>query len=129
VVSVSENVGNRAENETINTVEQSVVEEYVITAYCPCVKCCGIWSEQHPSRVGTDYKQKTASGTFPKEGRTIAVDPSIIDYGTEIIIDGNTYIAEDKGGAIKGKKIDIFFESHQSAIEWGRQTKQIEILN
>lgn len=43
------------------------------TAYCPCVKCCGIWSEEHPDR-GEDYVQRTSSGTIPQEGRTIAAD-------------------------------------------------------
>lgn len=36
--------------------------EFKTTAYCTCVKCCGIWSAEHPSRVGTDYVQRTKSG-------------------------------------------------------------------
>lgn len=51
----------------------------------------------------------TSTGATAKEGRTIAVDPSIIPYGSEIMIDGKTYIAEDTGSALIGKKtIDIF---------------------
>jgi len=101
--------------------------EYIITAYCPCVKCCGIWSEDHPSRVGTDYIQKTASGTIPTEGRTIAADPDVLPFGTVVIIDGHEFIVEDRGGAINGNRIDIFFESHQEALNWGVQTKTIYI--
>lgn len=80
------------------------------TAYCPCKKCCG----------KTDGI--TATGTQATAGRTIAVDPSIIPYGTEVIINGHTYIAEDCGGAVKGKDIDIFFNTHEEALQFGRQT-------
>ena len=80
------------------------------TAYCPCKKCCG----------KTDGI--TATGTQATAGRTIAVDPSIIPYGTEVIINGNTYVAEDCGGAVKGKDIDIFFNTHEEALQFGRQT-------
>lgn len=49
--------------------------EFKTTAYCTCVKCCGIWSAEHPSRVGTDYVQRTKSGTIPTADRTVSVDP------------------------------------------------------
>jgi len=101
--------------------------EFVLTAYCPCVKCCGIWSAEHPSRVGTDYVQKTASGTIPEEGRTIGVDPDVIPYGTVIVINGHEYIAEDKGGAIKRNRIDVFFNSHDEALKFGKQKAEVFI--
>lgn len=97
------------------------------TAYCTCVKCCGVWSNEHPSRIGTDYVQKTASGTIPTAGRTIAVDKSVIAFGTVVIIDGKEYIAEDVGGAIKGNAIDIYFDSHEDARNYGVQYKTIYI--
>lgn len=110
-------------------IEDSLISlgEFTVTAYCPCVKCCGIWSAEHPSRIGTGYIQKTASGTIPTAGRTIAADPSVLPYGTVIVMDGNEYIVEDRGGAVKGNKIDIFFESHEAALKWGKQTKIIYI--
>ena len=95
--------------------------EFILTAYCPCVKCCGIWSSEHPSRAGTDYIQKTASGTVPEEGRTIGVDPDVIPYGTVVVINGHEYIAEDKGGAIKRNRIDVYFDSHDDALKFGKQ--------
>ena len=103
--------------------------EYVLTAYCPCVKCCEIWSKEHPIRKGTNYIQKTASGTIPKVGRTIAVDPNIIPYGTEIYIDGyGWYFAEDTGGAMKNRKIiDIYFDTHEEARQFGRQKAEVFI--
>lgn len=63
----------------------------------------------------------TATGVLAEEGRTIAVDPKVIPYGSEVIIDGHTYIAEDCGGAIKGEEIDIFFESHEDVSNFGVQ--------
>lgn len=81
------------------------------TAYCPCEKCCG----------KTDGI--TATGTKATAGRTIAVDPNFIPYGTLLIIDGNTYIAEDCGGLVKGgNRVDIFFNTHEEAVNFGRQT-------
>lgn len=109
--------------------EPESLGEFVLTAYCPCVKCCGEWSAEHPSRVGTDYIQKTASGTIPAAGRTISVDTSVIPFGTTVIIRGREYVAEDRGGAIKGNRIDIFFDDHDEALEFGRQTAEVFIIN
>ena len=87
------------------------------TAYCPCKKCCG----------KTDGI--TATGTQATAGRTLAVDPSVIPYGTEVVINGNTYIAEDCGGVIKGNRVDVFFNTHEEAKQFGRQTMTAYILN
>lgn len=95
------------------------------TAYCPCELCCGIYSAEHSSHVGTTFVQKTATGTIPQQGRTIAVDPSVIPLGSKVKIGDTVYTAEDTGGAIKGNRIDIFFESHKEALIWGRQTVEV----
>lgn len=94
-----------------------ISEPYVIAAYCQCEKCCGV-------RTGI-----TASGTIATEGRTIAVDTNLIQYGTKIEIEGidGIFIAEDCGGAVKGNKLDIFFNSHEKAVEWGRQIRNVYI--
>ena len=86
-----------------------------LTAYCPCVKCCG------------KSDGITASGTQATAGRTVAVDTRLIPYGTEISIDGKTYVAEDCGGKVKGYTIDVFFDSHEEALNFGRQTKTVKI--
>lgn len=109
--------------------EPESMGEFILTAYCPCVKCCGEWSAQHPSRIGTDYIQKTASSTIPTAGRTIGVDPDVIPFGTTVIIFGHEYVAEDRGGAVKGNRIDIFFNDHDEALEFGRQTAEVFIKN
>lgn len=69
----------------------------------------------------------TATGTTPMSGRTIAVDPSVIPYGTEVVIDGHTYIAEDCGGAIKGNRIDIAVETHEQALQMGLRSAEVFI--
>ena len=87
---------------------------YTLTAYCNCAKCCGSYAGG-----------KTAIGTTPKAGRTIAVDPKIIPYGTEIYINHHKYIAEDCGGAIKGNHIDIYFNNHSECLEFGKQEAEV----
>lgn len=72
----------------------------------------------------------TSTGQKPRWG-TIAVDPKVIPYGTKIYIPefGETFIANDTGGAIKGNKIDIFMNSKKECYNWGRRTIEIQILN
>jgi 3D (Asp-Asp-Asp) domain-containing protein len=63
----------------------------------------------------------TSTGVMPEVGRTVAVDPKVIPYGTSIEIDGfGVRVAEDTGGAIKGKKLDIFVETTAEAFQLGR---------
>lgn len=69
----------------------------------------------------------TATGTTPTAGRTIAVDPNVIPYGTEVVIDGQTYIAEDCGGAINGNRIDIVVETHEEALGKGIRSAEVYI--
>lgn len=57
--------------------------------------------------------RSTSTGAIATEGRTIAVDPNVIPYGTEVLIDGHVYVAEDCGGAVKGNVIDIFVEDER----------------
>ena len=92
--------------------------EFRLTAYCPCSLCCG------------KDDGITSTGTTAAEGRTIAVDPYVIPYGSTVTIyftDGtsHTYTAEDCGGAIKENRIDVFFDDHQAAREFGVQTAYV----
>lgn len=100
---------------------------YELTAYCPCQKCCGQWAVNRPVDKNGNTIVYTASGAVAKAGTTIAVDPSIIPYGSEIQINGHTYIAQDCGGAIKGNRIDVYFNTHQEALEFGRQRAEVFI--
>ena len=71
----------------------------------------------------------TATMTTPTPGRTIAVDPTVIPYGSEVMINGHTYIAEDCGNAIKGKRIDILYDNHDIAFAHGMQEVEVFIKN
>jgi 3D (Asp-Asp-Asp) domain-containing protein len=62
---------------------------------------------------------RTATGTIPEAGRTVAVDPAVIPLGSEVIVNGHVYIAEDTGRDIKGKVIDIFVASEAEAKNLG----------
>lgn len=72
--------------------------------------------------------QYTATGTIPHIG-TVAVDPSVIPYGTRMYIPGYGYgVAEDCGGEVKGVRIDAFMFDHSKAMEWGRHPVEVEVL-
>ncbi len=79
---------------------------------------------KYMSVVATAYTGDsiTSTGKKPKWG-TIAVDPTVIPYGTKVYIPqfNKTFIAEDCGGAIKGNKIDIFMNDESSVYNWGRK--------
>ena len=96
--------------------EKIALGEYQLTAYCACSRCCG------------KSDGITATGTVATAGRTIAVDPRVIPYGSKVEINGNVYIAEDCGGAIKYNRIDIFFDSHSEALQFGVQRAQVYLL-
>jgi 3D (Asp-Asp-Asp) domain-containing protein len=70
---------------------------------------------------------ETASGTKAKKG-TIAADTNVFPFGTRMRIPGyGDGVVEDRGGAIQGDKIDLFFKTHKQALEWGRQTITVEV--
>lgn len=82
---------------------------YLLTAYCPCEICCGQWSNTE--------NPVTASGNPAVEGVTIAA-PSEFAFGTELVIDGHTYVVQDRGGAITGNHLDVYFSTHEKALNF-----------
>lgn len=117
----AKNIATGADNPQFETTEQRIeekhIERYTVTAYCPCVKCCG------------KSNGITASGIKAVEGVTVAADTNILPFGTKIYIDGvGERIVQDRGGAIKGNRIDLYFSDHQSALNFGRQTKEVTIM-
>ena len=95
--------------------------EYTLTAYCPCTRCCG------------KSDGITATGTLAAEGRTIAVDPRVIPYGSHVLLiwpDGTqrTYIAEDCGSGVTGNRIDVFFTDHETARIFGVQSAMAYLI-
>jgi len=98
------------------------------TAYDLSFQSCGKW----PGDPGYGI---TASGTHAKYG-TVAVDPRVIPLGTRMYIesaDGSFVygycVAEDTGGAIKGNKVDLFFNSYSECMQFGRRNVNVYILD
>lgn len=101
--------------------------EYKLTSYCACEKCCGYWATIRPKDENGKPIIYTASGAVARQGVTVAADTSILPYGTVLLIGGEEFTVQDCGGGVDGKHIDIYFESHEAAIQFGVQYKEIFI--
>ena len=81
------------------------------------------------SSTGHAFDNVTATGAKAEYG-IVAVDPRVIPLGTKLFIEGYGYaVAKDVGGAIKGLRIDLFFESHKEAIQFGRRHVKVYVLD
>ena len=109
-------------------VEPVSLGNFKLTAYCSCSLCCGKWAYNRPVDENGNEIIYGSIGERLKEGHSIAVDPSVIPYGTEVSINGHTYKAQDCGGAIKGNKIDVYFSSHEDALEFGVQYAEVFLV-
>jgi 3D (Asp-Asp-Asp) domain-containing protein len=98
--------------------EERLMEEpvmYRVTAYCPCEKCCGEWSDGF------------FADNSPAVGLAVAA-PKSFEFGEMIDIPGyGNAMVRDRGGAIKGNRLDVFFPTHQEALNWGVQYFEMEI--
>jgi 3D (Asp-Asp-Asp) domain-containing protein len=94
-----------------------------VTAYCACPKCCG----RNARGITASGKPVTHNG-----GRFVAADPRLLKLGTKLQIPGYHGAAVvpviDTGGAIKGNRLDVFFPSHAAALQWGRQTLDVVVV-
>ena len=100
----------------VEAAELRSLGKFKITWYCPCRRCSGKWGYQ------------TSSGARCTEGRTVAVDKRVIKEGTHLLINGHEYIAEDTGGGVRGKHIDIFNESHSECLDREHGEKYWEVF-
>lgn len=87
------------------------------TAYtADCKGCTGI------TATGLNLKKNP-------NAKAISVDPKVIPLGTKVYVEGYGYaVAADKGSAVKGNKIDVFFSSKQKALQWGVKKVKIKIV-
>jgi len=98
---------------------------------------------------GREYSGLTASGTIPQEPNpgllrqpwcilfpwlwfpqdgTLAADTNYYPFGTRFYIPGYGYgVVEDRGSAIQGKHIDLFFKSHNKALDWGNRNMEVKV--
>ena len=108
----------------------------LVTGYCNCEQCCGWELNEFGEPVYTYGPMKgtpkvvgrTASGTTAKMG-TVAADPRVFPFGTRLEIPGyGTGVVEDVGGSIKGRHIDVWFQTHEEAVRWGRRELPVKAL-
>lgn len=109
-----------------NNEPEAIIQDlgiYKLTAYCPCRVCCGSYSHEVTGKPNT-----TASGTNPQSEYTVAADINILPFGTKLKIGNTIYTVEDKGGAVKGKHIDIYFDTHEEALNFGLQEARVFVV-
>lgn len=111
--------------------EYKSVVEASATAYCLCKKCCGK-SPDHPYYGYTHSGIKIEQGTGIK---VIAVDPKVIPLKSKVYVEGlngawdyGHAIAADTGSAIKELKIDLYMDTHEEALQWGRRKVKVYVL-
>ena len=94
----------------LSEAEGWTVRRFRLTGYAPFDNKSGMCHDGDPTT--------TASGSYPKAGRTIAVDPKVIPLGTQVWVEGHGWmVAEDTGGLIKGDRIDIMVDTYEEALE------------
>ncbi|MFB6467103.1 LysM peptidoglycan-binding domain-containing protein [Cytobacillus sp. Hz8] len=105
---------------TKTAVTKKSSKEIVVTATAytaSCKGCSGL------TATGFNLKKNP-------NAKVISVDPKVIPLGSKVYVEGYGYArAEDTGGAIKGKKIDVFVKSKKQALQWGRKKVKIKIVN
>lgn len=114
-----------AENQEVIT--EPVIQslgEYTITAYCSCEICCGEWANNRPG--GIVY----GSAMIELEQGLSVAAPKDLELGSVIMIDGQEYVVHDRPAnwiveKYDSKIIDVYFEDHQDALEFGKQIKEI----
>jgi 3D (Asp-Asp-Asp) domain-containing protein len=105
-------------------VSHKKVVNLLVTAYCACPKCCG-----------SKARGLTASGRSISYngGLFVAADTKLFKFGTQLQIpgyaSGQPVEVIDRGGAIKGYHVDVFFSSHEQAKAWGKRNIEVTVLD
>lgn len=99
-----------------NTPTVGLPRVWRVTAYCPGSCCCGSFADG-----------RTASGTRT-DHRLVAAPPEI-PFGTVLDVPGYGRVkVEDRGGSIKGNRLDVLFPTHAEALEWGVRNLNVEVM-
>lgn len=114
---------NDTANNPLDNFEQSGKWQTVqmrVTAYCSCPKCCGKYSEG-----------KTACGHKIRPGDAFVAADRKYPFGTEMVIagyqNGQPVKVLDRGGVIRGNRLDVYFQSHEEALEWGVKYLDVKV--
>ncbi len=91
-----------------------------VSAYCPCRKCCG----KHSDGL-------TASAHRIRRGDMFVAADNKYDFKTRFVVPGYNESKPvevlDRGGAIRGNRLDVFFHSHEEAREWGLKYMDVKV--
>lgn len=114
-------IGRFVGNKQVPVEPKPKPELWRVTAYCPCELCCKGFSDGI-----------TASGHRIAVGDKFVAAPPNIPFGTLVSIPGYhrglPVPVRDRGGSIKGKRLDIYFDTHQEALDWGIQYLEVTIF-
>ncbi|MGO4886468.1 3D domain-containing protein [Anaerobacillus sp. MEB173] len=102
--------------------QDGIVDIYEVTAYTAGPESTGKTPDHPAYRI-------TASGEYVKEKDTLACPPEL-PFGTKVYIPylNETFTCKDRGGAIKGKTLDIYMEQLDDALEFGRKQLEVTIM-
>jgi len=117
---VSRPAGNEANKDSSEQAAFWRAVRMRVTAYCPCRRCCGRYSDR-----------KTASGYKIRRGDTFVAADRRYPFGTEMIVPGynNSKPVKvlDRGRVIRGNRLDVFFDSHRKARKWGVKYLSVKV--
>jgi 3D (Asp-Asp-Asp) domain-containing protein len=120
ILKISGTVKKSAAKTTVKTssVKTAPYKTITVKAYAytlNCKGCSGI------TATGLNLKKNPSI-------KAIAVDPKVIPLGSKVYVEGYGYaVAADKGGGIKGNKIDVFMPTKSKAIQWGVRTVKVKV--
>jgi hypothetical protein len=98
---------------------------FTVTAYCPCALCCGSWAN-HPWETRRLASGKLIAPLVAARAKWCAAPPEI-PFGTILDIPGYGKVPVlDRGGKIKGNKLDMFFPTHAEALRWGVRRLEVK---
>lgn len=109
--------------------KKTYIGKFTVTAYCSCEICCGEWANNRPN--GIVY---TASGEEAKDGVTVGASWDVLPAGTKIEIEGlGERIIQDRPAdwiieKYDGMILDVYFGSHEAALEYGKHTADVWII-
>jgi 3D (Asp-Asp-Asp) domain-containing protein len=105
---------------------KSATKVMIVTAYCPCTQCCGKRA-CGITACGLKIHHKGHEGHEGKTIKFVAADKAI-PFGTKLHVPGygKAVPVLDRGGAIKGNRLDVYFPSHKEAMNWGVQVLNVK---
>jgi len=117
----ADTVGHSINKSTKDDSEQSKTLLMRVTAYCPCSKCCGEYADGITA-CGHKIRPRDAF---------VAADEKFA-FGSELIVpgynEGKPVKVLDRGGSIKGNRLDVFFHTHEEALQWGVKYLEVKII-